>query len=1117
MRRLLCCFLLLLPLAAQAQSDPGTRLLRHPDLHGETIVFVYAGDLWTVGASGGEARRLTADPGMEQFPKFSPDGKQVAFTGQYSGTNQVHVIPADGSAPPKQLTFRNDIGALPPRGGVDNQIFGWTPDGKEVLFKSHRVPWGERNGRPYLVPATGGMERPLQVTESGTSTLSPDGTKLVYTPSMREFRTWKRHKGGRAQDVWIYDLKNDTAERLTDFVGTDNMPVWIGNTIYFTSDRGGWQLNLFAYDLGSRQTRQVTNHDQFDVLWPSGDDRRIVYQQAGYLHVFDTSSGQTRQVPIQVHGDFPATLPYFKNVTADAQSMAVSPTGKRAVLGARGEIFTVPAQKGEIRNLTATPGIREMDAVWSPDGRWIAYLSDRSGEYEVYVRPSDGSGEERRVTTGGKVWRFPPLWSPDSKKIAFGDSDQHLFWVDVQSGKTTEADYSDREDIFDYRWSPDSRWLTYTKEVETQLDSIWVYSLDTRKATRLTSGLTDDTNPVFSPDGRYLYFLSNRDFNLTFSGFEFSYVYTDPTRVYVAVLSKEGPALFLPTSDEEEWEEEGTKPGEDRKPPTPRIADAANAADIAQDAKGGDAEGDDEGPDSAETKAPVRVKIDFDGFESRVRAIPGAPGDYRGLQANSDGIFYRVGDGPQTALKMFDLKAEKEQTVLEGGVGGYELSADGKKVLYRQGDTYGIVDAKPGQKMGDGKLALEKLELRIEPREEWRQMYVDAWRILRDWFYDPNMHGLDWAAMRDRYAALLPYAAHTEDLDWILGDLGAELSAGHVYIQPGERPGPKRVENGLLGAEVEPHTSGFYQVTKIYPGENWHQDFRSPLTEPGVNVKQGHYILEVDGTPTKGVDNFYRLLQNKANRVVTLLVNDKPDTKGAWVERVRPVAREQNLRYLDWVLAKREQVRKASNGRIGYIHLPNTAVEGNRELFKYFYPQTNTDALILDDRYNGGGFVPDQMVELLDRPLLHYWIRRGEQPERVPGFVHTGPKVTLINGQAGSGGDAFPYYFKKMGLGPLIGTKTWGGLIGISGNPDLIDGTNLSAATFRFLDTEGNWGIENEGVAPDIEVIDRPDLVAKGQDPSLEKAIEVLQEELRKNPPAKLKVPAPPRQEWPPN
>lgn len=1115
MRRTLCILALTLFSSglALAQSPAGTRLLRYPDVAGNTVVFSYGGDLWTVGVDGtdrGIARRLTSDEGTEIFPKFSPDGKWIAFTGQYSGNTQVHVIAADGSAPPRQLTYRNDIGQLPPRGGIDNQVLGWTPDGKHVLFNSHRVPWSDRIARPYLVPAEGGMERPLPMPEGGSGTLSPDGTKLVYTPTMREFRTWKRHRGGRAQDVWIYDLKNDTSERLTDFVGTDNQPVWIGNTIYFTSDRGGWQLNLFAYDLGTKQVRQVTNHDTFDVLWPSGDDRRIVYESGGAVHLFDPASGQTRQVPVQVSGDFRATVPYFKNVTEDIQWMGASPTGKRAVLGARGEIFTVPAAKGEIRNLTGTPGVREMDPAWSPDGRWILYLSDKTGEYEFFVRRSDGSGDERRVTTGADFWRFPAVWSPDSKKIAFGDKRRKVLWADVATGKITEVDRNERGDILDYRWSPDSRWLTYTKNGETLLPSIWVYSLADKKASQLTSGMTADVEPVFSPDGRYLYFLSNRDFNLTFSGFDTNYLYTDPTRVYVAVLSKEGPALFLPTSDEEEIEDEG-KPGaeKDQDPPRNLVADADAPR------KGGAAsEGEDEGPDAA-PKTPVRVDIDIDGFEQRVRAIPGPSGAYRSLAANADGVFYLMGGGPQAALKMYDLKAEKEQTILEG-VGGYDLSADGKKILYRSRDTYGIVDARPGQKMGDGKLGLEKLELRIEPRAEWAQMYHDAWRIMRDWFYDPGMHGLDWKAVGDRYGALVPHMAHRSDLDFLLGELGAELSAGHVYAQPGNFPGVERVESGLLGAEVEPHSSGFYKITKIYDGENWHQDFRSPLTEPGIGVKEGDYILEVDGRPTSTVKNFYELLQNKANRVVTLLVSRQADRKGAWVERVRPVKSEQNLRYLDWVNETRAKVAKASGGRIGYIHLPNTAVEGNRELFKYFYPQTHTDALILDDRYNGGGFIPDTMIELLNRPLLNYWVSRDIEPARTPTFVHTGPKVTLINGQAGSGGDAFPYYFKKLGLGPLIGTTTWGGLIGISGSPDLVDGGSLSAATFRFMTTEGQWAVENEGVAPDIEVIDRPDLVAKGQDPSLEKAIEVLMEELRKNPPQKVTVPAPPKQVWPP-
>lgn len=1092
MRRLFCILLLLcsLPGLAVAQGA-GTRLLRYPDIAGDMVVFSYAGDLWTVGADGGTARRLTSDPGLEVFPKLSPDGKWVAFTGQYSGTSQVHVIPVDGSAAPRQLTFRNDVGELPPRGGIDNQVLGWTPDGKEVLFNAHRTPYSDRNSRPYLVPAMGGMEHPLPMPEGAGGTLSPDGTRYAYTPIMREFRTWKRYKGGRAQDVWIYDLKNDTSQQITDFAGSDNQPVWIGNTIYFTSDRGGWQLNLFAYDLASRQVRQVTNHDTFDVLWPSGDDRRIVYENGGYVYLFDPASGQSRQVPVQVSGDFRGTVPYFKNVTGDVQAMGISPTGKRAVLGARGDVFTVPADKGEIRNLTDTPGVREMDPSWSPDGRWVVYQSDKTGEYEFYVRPSDGSGEERRVTQDGKVWRFPPLWSPDSKKIAFADKTRRLLWADVATGKVTEADRNDRGDFFDYRWSPDSRWLTYTKVGETLLPSVWVYSLEAKKAMRLTSDFTAEAEPVFDPQGRYLYFLSNRDFNLTFSGFEFNYLYTNPTRVYVAVLSKDGPALFLPQSDDEEE----------------KAADTA-AADTAKPAKGE--------ADSAAPAKTVEVKIDADGFEQRVRAIPGGPGNYRNVAANADGVFYLTGDGPFGSLRMYGLKAEKEEVILDG-VAAFELSADGKKILYRKGDTYGIVDAKPGQKAGDGKLGLEKLELRIDPKAEWAQMYTDAWRILRDWFYDPAMHGVDWKALHDRYGALVPYVANRADLDFIFGELGGELSAGHVYVAPGDEPGAQRVENGLLGADVEA-ADGYYKVTKIYPGENWHDDFRSPLTEPGVHVKVGDYVLAVDGesASTSKVPNFFQLLQNKAGRAVALLVNDKPTAQGARTERVRPVTNEQNLRYLDWVISNREKVAKLSGGRIGYIHLPNTAEEGNRELFKYFYPQTQTDALILDDRFNGGGFIPDVMIELVSRPLLNYWASRDVLPASTPTFVHTGPKVTLINGQAGSGGDAFPYYFKKLGLGPLIGTRTWGGLIGLSGTPDLLDGGSVSAPTFRFLGTDGKWVVENEGVAPDIEVIDRPELVAKGQDPSLEKAVEVLLEELKKNPPHKVTVPAPPKQEWPP-
>jgi tricorn protease len=1090
--------ILLVPALAFAQpSGRETLLLHHPDIHGNNLVFVYGGDLWLADTQGGLARRLTSDRGEELFPKFSPDGKWVAFTGQYSGNRQVHVIGVEGGAP-RQLTFRNDIGNIPPRGGYDNQILDWTPDGKHVLYKSHRVPWSDRIGRPYMVPVAGGLEKPLPLKESASGVLSPDGNRYVFAPVMNEFRGWKRYYGGRASDLWVYNLKDGKAERITEDPGIDNMPAWVGDTIYFVSNRDR-TANLWAYDTKSRAVRKVTDHRDFEVFWPSADGKRVVYENGGAIHLFDPAAGRSSRLSIRVEGDLPQTLPYFKNVVEDIDDGDISPTGKRAVFAARGDIFTAPAQKGEVRNITNSPGVREMNPTWSPDGRWIAYLSDRSGEYEIYVRPGDGSGEERRVTKDGDTWRLAPQWSPDSKKLAFGDKDQKLHWVDVQSGKVTEVDRDEEGDINDATWSPDSRFLAYTKVGETQLSSIWVYSLEDGKARQLTSDKTNESSPSFDPQGRYLYFLSNRDYNLTFSGFEFDYLYTNPSRVYVGVLSKEGPALFLPESDEEEVKKE-------EAPPT--VATMADAEEKKPAAKKG-GEGDEAQGDSAAKKAPVRVKIDFDGFEQRVRALPAPPGNYQGVAAIPDGVLYLdAADGPPV-LKVFNLVEKKEQTVIEG-LGFVSISADGKKVLYGQGNNYGIIDARGGAKPGDGKLALDRMELQIDPRAEWKQMYGDAWLTMRDWFYDPKMHGVDWKAMRERYAALLPHMATRSDLDYLLTELGGELSAGHIYVSPGNAPGPERVENGLLGAEVEPHESGFVRISRIFPGENWHEDFRSPLTEPGVNVKAGDYILAVDGQPTDKADNFYRLLQNKAGRVVTLTVNSEPSLKGSRQERVRPVKSEQNLRYLEWVQETAAKVDKASGGRIGYIHLPNTAVEGNRELFKHFYPQSHKDALILDDRYNGGGFIPDRMIALLSRPRLSYWVTRSGNPNPTPTFAHEGPKVTLINGQAGSGGDAFPYYFKKMGLGPLIGTRTWGGLIGLSGGPSLIDGGALTPPTFRFMTTEGEWTIENEGVAPDIEVIDRPDEFAKGNDPSLEAAIDYLMKELAKNPPSKVKVPAPP-------
>lgn len=1071
-----------------AQEKPLTRLLRQPAISGNKVAFVYAGDIWVVDASGGDARRLTSDDGVEYFPKFSPDGSQIAFTGEYSGSRQVYVISAEGGQP-KQLTFYNDVGAMPPRGGIDNRVLDWSPDGKLILFNPHRLPWSDRMPKHYVIPAAGGMETPLAIPEGSGGMFSPDGTKIVYTPIEREFRTWKRYRGGRAQDVWIYDLKTNQAEQITDSPATDNQPLWVGNTIYFTSDREGGKLNLYAYDLATRQTRKVTNHTDYDVLWPSSDRRQIVYECGGAIWRFDPATSRDEQIPIHVYGDFKNTVPYFRNVRDEISSFTLSPTGARALFEARGEIFSVPAKKGEIRNLTQTPGVREMAPSWSPDGRWVAYLSDRTGdEYEIYVRPADGSGAERQVTSGGKSWRFDPIWSPDSRMLAYSDKDHTLHVLDVAGGKVTDVDRGEYGDITHYRWSPDSKWLTYTKNNDVRFSVIYVYNLPAARAYALTSGMTDDNEPVFDPKGRYLYFTSNRDFNLTFSAFEFNYVYTDPTRVYVAVLAADGPALFLPESDEEKVSSD--------KPTDQQKAKGALSAGT-PDAKS---------EETASKKTPD-VKIDVAGFEKRVRAIPGPSGSYRALAAVPAGVVYINGAGARAQLKLYDIDDQKEETLLDA-VRAYDVSATGDKAVYRSGSDYGIIALKGGAK-GEP-LSLDHLEAKIDPRAEWTQEFNDAWRILRDFFYDPNMHGVDWAAIRTRYGQLVPYVSHRADLDYILGEVAGELNSGHVYVESSDDWQVKRVNNGLLGADIAADGSGYFRIQHIFPGENWHQSFRSPLTEPGVKVKEGDYILAVDGVSTKGVDNFYRLLENKADRVVTLSVNARPDASGAHDERVRPISKETNVRYLDWVQSRRAMVDRMSGGRIGYIHLPNTAQEGNRELFKYFYPQADKDALIVDDRYNGGGFIPDRMIELLDRPILNYWVRRGEKPSMTPAYAHRGPKVMLINGYSASGGDALPYYFRERKMGKLIGTRTWGGLIGISGNPSLMDGGSINVPQFRFLDPSGIWAVEGTGVAPDIEVVDRPDLVAAGHDPSLEKAVEVLMEELKQNPPKAVTVPPAP-------
>jgi tricorn protease len=863
------------------------------------------------------------------------------------------------------------------------------------------------------------------------------------------------------------------AERLTDNRMTDNMPMWIGNTIYFNSDREH-TLNLYSLDPASKRVTKVTNHNDYDVLWPSAGPGGIVYQCGGRLWVFDPATGTDRQVPVTVASDRKLSLPCFKPVGDRTTSFGISPSGKRALFEARGDIFTVPAKNGLTRNITATQGVRELAPAWSPDGSTIAYISDQSGEYQIWVRNADGTGEARQVTSSAPTWLFEPRWSPDGKHIAYSDKLHVLRVVDVATGKSVVVDTGKRADITHYEWSPDSRWLAYSNAAPSGLTAIWVWPLESKKPTMLSSGNSNDYGPVFSRDGNYIFFMSTRDFNLTFSAYEFAFVYNNAARVYAGLLMPRGPQLKPFRNDDEQETQESKSQGEKQKSGT-----------------------------------SVRVDIDPASFADRVTALTNTSGNYGNLRAGKGCVLYQKYDNGSSKLMRYDIEKQKEEEVM-AGIDAYDLSEDAGSIIYSAQGKYGIVESRPGQKSGDGVLDLSRMQMRIDPHKEWAQIFNDAWRLMRDWFYDPKMHGVDWPAMKERYGQLVPFVEHRADLDFILGEMIGELNAGHTYVNAGDEPRVQRKEGGMLGCEFTADGSGFYKISRILKGENWHRQFRSPLAEPGLDVKEGDYLIAIDGIDLPATVNPYQLLENKASTTVTLTVNSKPSRSGAHDIYVETISQESELRTMDWVRRTREYVEKKSGGRIGYIWLPNTAAEGTRELFKWFYPQAGKEALIIDDRYNGGGFIPYNMSALLGREPLNYWARRGIEPFTAPDVFHKGPKVCLINGYSSSGGDALPYYFRKLGMGKLIGTRTWGGLIGLSGNPGFIDGGSLNIPTFRIYDTEGNWIIENEGVTPDIEVVDSPDLVAKGIDPSVEKAIETLLDELNRNPVRKPVPPPPP-------
>ncbi|MFZ2341226.1 MAG: PDZ domain-containing protein [Bacteroidales bacterium] len=1069
-------------------ADDDVRLLRFPDINKDLIAFVYAGDIWTVSSSGGEARRLTSHDGLELFPKISPDGQWIAFSGEYSGSRQIFVIPSNGGVP-RQLTWYNSVGVMPPRGGWDNAVLDWTPDSKQILIRSARTEFGERQGKYFLVGLDGLFEKPLQIVNGGFGVLSPDGSKIVFTPVDREFRNWKRYKGGRATNLWIYDLKANTSEQITDFEGTDQIPTWSGDNIFFASDRD-LRLNIWKYNTTTKETSQITRHTDFDVMWPSGNGDQLVYENGGYIYRLSLQSGQSEKVKVNINFDNPNLVPYYKNVKDDIHSADVSPTGKRALFDARGDIFSVPAENGITENLTETQGIREVFPAWSPDGKYISYYSDKTGEYELWIIENKKGAEPRQVTFKSAAWKYQPQWSPDSRHLLFFDRTMKLQLIEASTGKITDVDQAVSNEIRSYSFSPDSRWITYTKEGENEKPAIWVYDIPASTKHQLTDGTFADDSPVFSLDGNYIFFASARDYNLSFSSFDFDYIYDRANRLYAMALTPKSPKLFKDKND--------TEPVKEQK----------DAAPAAKDTKSKKTRPAEETP--AEEKK-VKVEIDFNGINNRVTALPGEAGEYR-IVGSADGGLVFMNDGK---LMKYNIEEEKNEEILDRAM-SVSITADGKMAMYRSGPDYGIIKLTPGQKAGAGKLNLDGLEMKIDPRKEWNQIYTDAWRIFRDFFYVNNLHGVNWPEMKERYSALLPFVSHRADLDYILNEIMAESNTGHCYVDWGDFANVKRIDNGLLGADLTAdEASGRFKIAKIFQGESWNEARRSPLTEMGVDVKEGDYLLSIDGKDVTTAANPYVLLENKAGKPVEIKVNSKPSSDGARTYLIKPISSELELRYFNWVNERRAMVDKLSGGRIGYIHVPNTSTEGNRELFHGMYTYWNKEALIIDERYNGGGFIPDRMADLLDRHTLVYWHQNGLQPGKSPAIAHDGPKVMLVNGYSSSGGDAFPYFFRKLGLGKLIGTRTWGGLVGISGNARLVDGGNISVPRFGIFDKEEGWIIEGVGVAPDIEVVDRPEQLVKGQDPSVEKAVEVLLKELNEKPVKKITAPVPPdRSKW---
>ena len=1077
--------LLLILIAAQFLPAQGTRLLRHPALSRDAIAFEYAGDLWVVARTGGEARRLTSTPGAENEPYFSPDGSQIAYTATVAGNTDVYIMPSAGGEP-KRLTYHP---------GADHAR-GWTPDGRRVVFASARdsVPQ-ESFMRLWSVDVEGGLPQALPLPRAFASAYSPDGRRLAYeeiplafVPEWHERSFWRHYRGGRTNPIKIFNLADNSVEKLPWENSVDTVPMWVGNTIYFLSDRN-FTTNLFSYNLATKQLKQLTHHADFDIINASAGPDGIVYEQAGYIHFFDPKSGQTWQLSIDARGDLPWARPQFKSAASAIRGPALSPTGTRAAFEARGDIITVPAEKGDVRNLTQSPGVHDRGPSWSPDGAKIAWLSDASGEYELMIGDPAGTAKPRAVALPSTAYFSSLDWSPDGKQMLLADNHRNLWVMDVASGKFTSVDtdmYPDPSRDFEAVWAPDSKWIAYAKGLPSHLRAIFVYSFADGKARQITDGLADSISPAFDASGKYLYFLSSTDYGPRTGWLEMSSLDRPVRRaIYLAVLSATEPSPLLP--------ETGDEPHEAAAPSRRGAPEAAK---------------------------PVDVQIDFDKIGQRIISLNVPPADYSNLTAGAAGtIFYTEpasgNPGSPLRLQRYQLKERAAAPFVEG-VRTYTLSGDKKKLLYQSGGGRGggggwsIVAADRPAKPGEGALKMNDLQIKVDPRAEWADIFRETWRIEREYFYDSKMHGADWTAMYEKYHPLAASVGHRADLGYVLAMLGGEMTVGHSYLTgEGDVPGDEAAEHvGLLGADFTVD-SGKYRIHHIYSGENWNPDLRAPLSAPGIDVAEGDYLLEVNGRPLAAPMNVYSLFEGTAGHQTMIRVGKTPSLDGSKLITVVPVASEDGLRTRAWIENNRRIVDKLSSGRLAYVWLPNTAGPGYTSFTRYYYAQQEKQGAVIDERYNHGGMVADYIVNELDRKLMGFFAERDGATTTSPGAGIYGPKVMIINESAGSGGDALPYYFHLRKIGPLVGTRTWGGLVGTLGTPPTIDGGGLTAPALAFYDLSGKWSVENEGIVPDVVVENTPADVNQGRDPQLERAVAEALKLLEQNPVKRQPRPAP--------